>query len=264
METITEQSSSFTSATIPIVGSRRRAPAADPWTPPQRQRHAVPSPSWQPILDYLQQQAVAATPIPLLTRAIELVLAAVLLLLALPLMLLVAAIVKLDSPGPAVFRQPRIGRNGRMFRFAKFRTLYADARERWPDLYAYRYSADEVAALHFKLKDDPRVTRVGKWLRKSTLDELPNLWNVLTGDVAFVGPRPEIPEMLPYYDRDQLVKFSVRPGVTGLAQVCGRGDLSFRDTVAFDVEYVRRRALRLDIEILMRTVGCIAVRKGAF
>jgi lipopolysaccharide/colanic/teichoic acid biosynthesis glycosyltransferase len=264
METITEQSSSFPSAGIPVVGSRLRIPAADPWTPPQRQPDAAPPPSWQPILDYLQRQGGTAAPVPFVTRAIEVVLAAVLLLLTLPLMLLIAAIVKLDSPGPAVFRQPRIGRNGRMFRFAKFRTLYADARERWPHLYAYRYTADEVAALHFKLKEDPRVTRVGKWLRKSTLDELPNLWNVLTGEVAFVGPRPEIPEMLPYYDRGQLVKFSVRPGVTGLAQVCGRGDLSFRDTVAFDVEYVRRRSLGLDLEILTRTLACIAVRKGAF
>jgi lipopolysaccharide/colanic/teichoic acid biosynthesis glycosyltransferase len=119
--------------------------------------------------------------------------------LTLPLMLLVALIVRLDSPGPVVFRQVRIGRNGRLFRFAKFRTLYVDARERWPHLYAYRYTADEVAALHFKLRNDPRVTRVGRWLRTSTLDELPNLWNVLVGDVALVGPRPEIPEMLPSF-----------------------------------------------------------------
>ena len=176
----------------------------------------------------------------------------------------IAAIVKLDSPGPAVFRQWRVGRDGRLFRFAKFRTLYVDAAARWPELYAYRYDPDELAALHFKMKNDPRVTRVGRWLRKSTLDELPNFWNVLTGDVALVGPRPEIPEMLPYYDDEGLKKFSVRPGVTGLAQVKGRGDLSFRDTVAFDVEYVHRRSFALDARILVQTVGTMLLRKGAF
>jgi lipopolysaccharide/colanic/teichoic acid biosynthesis glycosyltransferase len=249
--------------------------AAFPAAPPvprltrERPRRAArpatrPTPSWQAVLDELHLRGVNAEPVAAATRAVEIVVAVILLVLTLPLMLLVALMVKLDSPGPVVFRQARIGRNGRLFRFAKFRTLYADARERWPHLYTYRYSAEEVAALHFKLKDDPRVTRVGRWLRKSTLDELPNLWNVLVGDVALVGPRPEIPEMLPYYDHRTLAKFSVRPGVTGLAQVRGRGDLSFRDTVEFDVEYVRTRSLRLDIEILFRTAVCTVLRKGAF
>lgn len=235
-------------------------------TNPATRPAAIPAdePSWQPVLDELHRRGVNAEPIAMATRAIEIVVAGILLVLTLPLMLLVALIVRLDSPGPVVFRQVRIGRNGRLFRFAKFRTLYVDARERWPHLYAYRYTADEVAALHFKLKDDPRVTRVGRWLRTSTLDELPNLWNVLVGDVALVGPRPEIPEMLPYYDSRTLAKFSVRPGITGLAQVRGRGDLSFRDTVEFDVEYVRTRSLGLDIEVLARTFMCTVLRKGAF
>jgi lipopolysaccharide/colanic/teichoic acid biosynthesis glycosyltransferase len=230
--------------------------------------HPIPiplgEPSWQPVLDELHRRGLTAEPIAMTTRAIEIVVAAILLVLTSPLMLLLAVIVRLDSPGPVVFRQVRVGRNGRLFQFAKFRTLYVDARQRWPHLYAYRYTADEVAALHFKLKNDPRVTRVGRWLRKSTLDELPNLWNVLVGDVALVGPRPEIPEMLPYYDDQTLAKFSVRPGVTGLAQVRGRGDLSFVDTVALDVEYVRTRSVRLDIEILARTFICTVLRKGAF
>jgi lipopolysaccharide/colanic/teichoic acid biosynthesis glycosyltransferase len=205
-----------------------------------------------------------APPVSPFVRATEILLAATLLLLTLPLMLIIAVIVKLDSPGPAVFRQIRLGRHGQLFRFAKFRTLYVDARQRWPELYAYRYTPDEVAALYFKLKNDPRVTRVGRWLRKSTLDELPNLWNVLVGEVALVGPRPEIPEMLPYYTAETLAKFSVRPGVTGLAQVRGRGDLSFRDTVALDVEYVHTRSLKLDVDILARTLCCTLLRKGAF
>ena len=238
--------------------SRSTSPAAPPAALPDGEA------SWQPVLDELHRRGLNAAPIAMTTRAVEIVVAGLLLVLTLPLMLVVALIVRLDSPGPVVFRQMRIGRDGRLFRFWKFRTLYVDARERWPHLYAYRYTADEVAALHFKLKNDPRVTRVGRWLRKSTLDELPNLWNVLVGDVALVGPRPEIPEMLPYYDDRTLAKFTVRPGVTGLAQVRGRGDLSFRDTVELDVEYVRTRSLRLDLEILARTFICTVLRKGAF
>ncbi|MDQ3148344.1 MAG: sugar transferase [Chloroflexota bacterium] len=221
-------------------------------------------PSWQAILEELQRRGASSPPVSRLQRLVEIPVAAVLLILTFPLMLLIALLVRLDSPGPTVFRQIRVGRNGRLFRFAKFRTLYVDARQRWPHLYAYRYTADEVAALHFKLKDDPRVTRAGRWLRKSTLDELPNLWNVLVGDVALVGPRPEIPEMLPYYDTEALAKFSVRPGVTGLAQVSGRGDLNFRDTVAYDLAYVRQRSWHLDLEVLTRTVICTVLRKGAF
>ena len=224
----------------------------------------VERPDWYDVLDELQHRGQGSRAVPWLLRACEIVVASLMLVLTLPVMLAVAAIVRLDSPGPVIFRQVRVGRNGRLFRFAKFRTLYVDARKRWPHLYAYRYTAEEVAQFHFKLKDDPRVTRVGRWLRKSTLDELPNLWNVLTGEVALVGPRPEIPEMLPYYNDETLAKFSVRPGVTGLAQVRGRGDLSFLDTVALDVEYVRTRGLRLDIEILVRTLVCTVLRKGAF
>lgn len=220
--------------------------------------------SWQPVLDELRRRGVNRRRIAITTRLCEIAIAGAMLLATLPLIVVVALIVRLDSPGPVVFRQIRIGRDGRLFKFAKFRTLYVDARERWPHLYTYRYTADEVAALHFKLQNDPRVTRVGRWLRKSTLDELPNLWNVLIGDVALVGPRPEIPEMLPYYDDVTLAKFSVRPGVTGLAQVRGRGDLSFRDTVELDVEYVRTRSFRLDVSILLRTLICTVLRKGAF
>jgi lipopolysaccharide/colanic/teichoic acid biosynthesis glycosyltransferase len=108
------------------------------------------------------------------------------------------------------------------------------------------------------------VTPQGHWLRKSTLDELPNFWNVLTGRMALVGPRPEIPEMLPYYGGDMLLKFTVRPGITGLAQISGRGRLGFHETVALDVEYVRRRSLTLDLKIILLTIQKIVTRDGAF
>jgi lipopolysaccharide/colanic/teichoic acid biosynthesis glycosyltransferase len=219
--------------------------------------------NWRVVLERLAENAAPDSRSRM--RAIsEAALALVMLVATLPIMAVVALIVWLDSPGPILFRQPRVGINGRLFRFTKFRTLYADAKQRWPELYAYHYTAREITELRFKIKDDPRVTRVGRWLRKSTLDELPNLWHVLVGDMALVGPRPEIPEMLPYYDANGLRKFTVRPGVTGLAQVSGRGNLSFFDTVACDVDYVDRRSLLLDVRILCSTLYRAALRDGAF
>lgn len=202
--------------------------------------------------------------IGLLLRAVEGVVAAAVLILTLPVMAVIAVIVRLDSPGPALFRQWRVGKDGKLFRFVKFRTLYADAKQRFPSLYAYQYTKDEIEGLRFKIPDDPRVTRVGRWLRESTLDELPNFWLVLTGEMRLVGPRPEIPEMLPYYDREGRVKFRVRPGITGIAQISGRGRLSFRDTIKYDVEYVRARTIWLDAKIVVLTIWRILRRDGAF
>jgi len=118
--------------------------------------------------------------------------------------------------------------------------------------------------LKFKNDNDPRVTPQGRWLRRLSVDELPNFWNVLTGDMALVGPRPEIPEMLPYYKGEMLEKFLVRPGVTGLAQISGRGRLGFYETVDLDVSYVRNRSFLLDLRIMARTVALIILRDGAF
>jgi lipopolysaccharide/colanic/teichoic acid biosynthesis glycosyltransferase len=202
--------------------------------------------------------------IPYLVRAAEILIALTGLILTAPIMLVIAVIIKLGSPGPALFFQNRLGRNGKYFTFVKFRTLYADAKQRFPQLYAYQYTKEELGKLHFKVEDDPRVTPQGKWLRKSTLDELPNFWNLLTGDMSLVGPRPEIPEMLPYYDREMLMKFAVRPGITGLAQISGRGRLSFHDTVACDLDYVRTRSLITDLKIILKTFHKIIVRDGAF
>jgi len=206
-----------------------------------------------------------ATPrVSLAWRALEVVIAASMLLLCAPILLLTALIIRRGTPGPAIFFQHRIGLNRRPFTFVKFRTLYADARERFPELYAYRYSPGDLRALKFKVERDPRVTPQGQWLRRSTLDELPNFWCVLTGKMALVGPRPEIPEMLPYYRGEMLLKFTVKPGITGLAQISGRGRLGFYETVAYDVEYARRRSLALDLKILFKTLIKIVTRDGAF
>ena len=197
-------------------------------------------------------------------RLFECVFAAVALVLTAPIMAALAIVVRRGTPGPAFFFQRRIGIDGEPFVFVKFRTLYADAKQRHPQLYAYQYDEEQLRSLAFKVTNDPRVTPQGKWMRTSTLDELPNFWNVLRGDMALVGPRPEIPEMLPYYSGDMLLKFSVRPGVTGLAQISGRGRLGFHETVKLDVEYVKTRSWMLDLKILLLTASKILTRDGAF
>lgn len=199
-----------------------------------------------------------------LTRIIESIIAIIVLALTLPVLFVLAVVVRLDSPGPPLFFQTRVGLGGWPFKLVKFRTMYSDARERFPDMYAYSYSEAELD--NFKIKDvnDPRTTRLGRWLRTSTLDEIPNFWNVLTGDMALVGPRPEIPELIKYYVGEEREKFLVRPGITGLAQVSGRGRLRFKESTALDVQYVRERNWLLDIKIVLRTIRIVILRDGAF
>jgi lipopolysaccharide/colanic/teichoic acid biosynthesis glycosyltransferase len=197
-------------------------------------------------------------------RVVESAIALIMLLITLPIMLIVGLIIRRGTPGPALFRQQRLAVGEKPFWFVKFRTLYADARERFPDLYRYKYTRAQLEALRFKVMKDPRISPQGEWLRKSTLDELPNFWNVLKGDMALVGPRPEIPEMLTYYTSEMRLKFRVRPGITGLAQISGRGRLGFYETVQYDVEYVLNRSLWLDIKIIFRTIYKILTRDGAF
>jgi lipopolysaccharide/colanic/teichoic acid biosynthesis glycosyltransferase len=199
-----------------------------------------------------------------LKRVLDMVCSGVALLMVLPLLLLIAIIIRLDSPGPALFRQLRVGKNGRLFTFYKFRTMYVDARERFPDLYAYAYTDDEIRTMCFKLPEDPRLTRFGRHLRKTSLDELPNFINVLRGDMSMVGPRPEIPEMLKYYSDAQLMKFSVTPGATGLAQTRGRGILTFQEGIRADLEYCQRRSFCFDVQICLHTIASVVRRVGAF
>lgn len=202
--------------------------------------------------------------IPIGLRLFEIATATAMLTVGLPVMAIMALIIKLETPGPALFHQPRLGVNGRLFQFVKFRTLYHDARQRFPKLYEYKYSDDEIKTFRFKSDGDPRVTKQGRWMRRSSLDELPNLFLVLSGDLALVGPRPQIPEMLPYYKGVMLERFSVRPGLTDLAHVSGRSNLSFYETVAMDVAYVRNRSWKLDLSILWKTFLVVLRREGAF
>jgi lipopolysaccharide/colanic/teichoic acid biosynthesis glycosyltransferase len=196
-------------------------------------------------------------------RAIDLVLCGVLMVAAFPVFVVIATCIKLDSRGPVLFRQERIGRHRQPFQFTKFRTMHVDARSTYATLYDYRFDPDDLRQSFFKFADDPRLTRVGRWIRRTSLDELPNLVNVLRGDMSMVGPRPELPELLCYYRQAELCKFDVLPGVTGLAQVSGRNILRWGETNSYDVEYVHTRSTRLDIKILVRTVKAVIGMVGA-
>jgi lipopolysaccharide/colanic/teichoic acid biosynthesis glycosyltransferase len=194
-----------------------------------------------------------------LKRLLDVVGAVLGLVLLAPVFAAVAVWIRLDSPGPVLFRQRRIGRGGRPFVLLKFRTMWTGADQKWrapgpdTDLRAYRFQESE----------DPRVTRAGRWLRRTSLDELPNLWNVLRGEMSLVGPRPEVPEIVALYDAEMRERLAVKPGMTGLAQVSGRGELTTGEAIAYDLEYCRNWSLCLDIRILLRTVGAVLSRRGA-
>ena len=228
-------------------------------------------------------------------RALEIVLSAVALVVTMPIILLQALLIRLESPGQVLFFQTRFGRSKLMrgseimhredlipapgtrfeadklywvpttFKFVKFRTMYADASKRFPVLYTYEFdSHEEFRAAYYKLDNDPRVTPLGKWLRRLTIDELPNFWNVLAGHIAIVGPRPENPVYLPYYSAEEMKKFTVRPGITGLAVINGRGDLPIGGQLDWDLAYVRDRSIALDIHTILLTVWLVLTRRGAF
>lgn len=197
-------------------------------------------------------------------RALDIAVSSLLLVASLPIILLIGLLIRLDSPGPVIFQQQRVAQGGRLFRFLKFRTMYVDARERFPDLYAYRYGPEGFGDFYFKTPNDPRLTRVGRRLRRTSLDELPNLINVLRGDMSLVGPRPELPEHLRYYGQRELVKFSVKPGVTGLWQIRGRARLRYIEQLESEIEYVERRSFWFDLEILARTPRAVLTGDGAF
>ena len=186
------------------------------------------------------------------------------LLLYSPLIVLIAIWIKFDSTGKIIFSQPRVGQNRKEFTFYKFRTMWEDADKKYPELYKYEFSDGEIKNMKFKIENDPRVTKAGRYLRKTSLDELPNLINVVKGDMNFIGPRPEIPEMIKYYLPWQMDKFSVKPGITGLAQINGRGLLTFQETIDYDVMYVNKKNFSLDFYIFWKTTAVVLKSLGAF
>ncbi len=195
-------------------------------------------------------------------RTLDVAMSLVVLLVTLPVWFVVAVLVSTTSPGPVLFRQPRVGRNGRSFTVLKFRSMCNDAESRMKDLGLY----DTYVATGYKLPvaDDCRVTRVGRFLRKTSLDELPQLVNVLRGDMSLVGPRPVVPAELDSYGDLAHCYLSVHPGITGLWQVSGRSHIRFPERAHLDRDYFHGRSLRMDLAILARTPVAVIRGDGAY
>lgn len=191
-------------------------------------------------------------------RAVDVVGAATLLVLLMPLLTVVALAVRFSSPGAAFFLQRRVGRDGRVFRMWKFRTMVNGAHEMLPAL----VNIDQLAEPVFKIEDDPRITKLGKLLRRTSVDELPQLWNVIKGDMSLVGPRPEEESVVAHYDVWQRRRLKLTPGITGLQQIHCRGTLSLQERLRWDILYLRKESLLLDFWIMVRTVFVVVTGKG--
>ena len=195
-----------------------------------------------------------------LRRVLDLVVAAAALLLLLPVLMLIALLIRLSSPGPVLFVQTRVGKDGQEFPVFKFRSMYLNAEERLHTVLA----ANERSGPVFKMKRDPRITKVGRVLRRCSLDEVPQLLNVLRGEMSLVGPRPALPREVALYTPDQHQRLSVLPGLTGLWQVSGRAELSWEASVALDLAYVSRQSAWLHVVILARTIPAVLTGHGAY
>lgn len=219
-------------------------------------------------LQVVESPPVEGNPLPLFGRSVkrlaDVVLATVALVLSLPVLLVVAVAIRRDSSGPALFKQVRVGSNGRPFTLFKFRSMVDGNNDDEHRKYVARFirgSAERNDGL-FKLVADPRVTRVGRWLRRTSLDELPQLWNVLRGEMSLIGPRPALPTEVALYSDQAWQRLRVKPGLTGLWQVSGRSNLSFDEMVALDVRYWQQWSPLLDLTILLKTPKTVLTGAG--
>ena len=193
-------------------------------------------------------------------RAIDLLLPLIASPIVVPLGLLIGIAIKLDSEGPVLFKQTRVGKGGKPFTLYKFRSMFKDADEMVSGL----DQLNEAAGPVFKIKRDPRITKVGSLLRKSSLDELPQIINVLRGEMSLVGPRPPLPREVEKYSSHQLGRLAVKPGLTCLWQIRGRSNIPFDEWVELDLEYIRNQSLWLDFKILFRTIPAVLRGTGAW
>jgi lipopolysaccharide/colanic/teichoic acid biosynthesis glycosyltransferase len=175
-------------------------------------------------------------------------------------MLFTAIAIKLDSPGPILFRQTRVGKWGKHFPCYKFRSMYIDAEQRLQGLLALNEADGPVV----KMKNDPRVTRVGRVIRKLSIDELPQLFNVVQGEMSLVGPRPALPREVSQYEYEQIGRLQAVPGITGLQQVSGRSNVDFKRWIELDLQYISEQSLWKDIEILIKTIPAVLASRGAY
>jgi exopolysaccharide biosynthesis polyprenyl glycosylphosphotransferase len=193
-------------------------------------------------------------------RMIDVLASSLALVLLSPLFLLIAVLVKLEDGGPVFFAQTRVGRYGKQFKMYKIRSMCLDAEKRLQEILAMNQHKEGVT---FKLKNDPRITRVGKWLRKLSLDELPQLYNVLVGNMSLVGPRPPVPREVAQYSLADRRRLAIKPGITCIWQISGRSEIDFSGQVRLDVDYIRNQCLWMDLVILMRTLPAVISGRGA-
>lgn len=193
-------------------------------------------------------------------RVIDVIGASLALVLTFPLMLLTALAVKLESPGSVLFSHTRLGVGGRPFRFYKFRSMCEEA----ASLQAALQGMNEITGPVFKIRSDPRITAIGRFIRKASIDELPQLWHVLAGHMSLVGPRPPVPEEVAQYEPWMLARLSAKPGLTCIWQVSGRSDIPFDEWVKLDIQYAHTRSLWLDLKILALTIPAVITGRGAY
>jgi len=211
-----------------------------------------------PLVQVDRPQAMEAS--RWIKRTFDILGSSLFLLFASPILLAVAIAIKLEDGGPIFFKQVRVGRRGDEFECFKIRSMVVDAEARKAEL----ESQNEGNGVLFKMARDPRITRVGQFIRRFSIDEVPQFWNVLRGDMSLVGPRPALPREVAQYDRDAVRRLDVRPGLTGLWQVSGRSDLSWDETVRLDVYYVDNWSVMQDVSIMMRTAGAVLASRGAY
>lgn len=214
---------------------------------------------------HLQQQRLRAQWLAceteVLKRGFDILISFTLLLLLIPLFLLIALVVWIEDGGPVFFAQTRVGQFGHHFKMYKVRSMCRDAEQRLKELLARNQQSEGVT---FKIKDDPRITRVGRWLRKLSFDELPQLYNVLIGDMSLVGPRPPVPREVAMYSPEHRRRLAIKPGITCFWQISGRSEIDFSGQVKLDVNYIESQSFWLDLKILVQTLPAVFSGKGAY
>ncbi|MBU0648457.1 sugar transferase, partial [Patescibacteria group bacterium] len=205
----------------------------------------------------------------IIKRGLDVVFSIVVILLLWPVYLLIAVMIKLDSKGPILYQSTRVGRKGKLFTIYKFRSMKIEysigkdyGGEKAVELLKELAAKNEAKGPMFKMKEDPRITRVGKFIRKTRLDELPQIWNVLKGEMSWIGPRPPLPDEVKEYDRNHLKRLAIKSGITGPWQVTGRHDLSFEEIVKLDTYYIEHWSLGLDMQIFFRTIWLMLTKAG--